>query len=71
MFLSLDILDRGQSGIPEVITKCIVRHDISPEYLGFRNSRKKIPCKTTDNEEDRPEDDAEDEATPDQLLQGL
>ena len=64
----LDILDRGQSGIPEIIAKCVASHDISPDSLGHRNFKKKRSCETTEDE-DRPEETVE-EPSVDQLLQG-
>jgi hypothetical protein len=68
MLHSPDILDRGQSGIPEIVAKCVVSHDISPDCLGHRNCKKSSRCKTT-NDEDRPEEIIEEPST-DQLLQG-
>ena len=64
----LDILDRGQSGIPEIVAKCVVSYDISPDSLGHRNFKKKRSCETTEDE-DRPEETVE-EPSVDQLLQG-
>jgi hypothetical protein len=56
------------SFIPEIIAKCVVSHDISPDCLGHRNFKKTRSCKTTDDE-DRPEEIVE-EPCVDQLLQG-
>jgi hypothetical protein len=63
-----DILDRGQSGIPEIIAKCVVLHDISPDSLGHRKLKKNRSCKITEDE-DRPEEIVE-EPSVDQLLEG-
>lgn len=68
MFLSTGILDRGQSGIAEIVAKCVVRHDISPDCLGHR-SLKKTRQVTDGDDDDRPEDITE-EPSPDQLLPG-
>jgi hypothetical protein len=63
-----DILDRGQSGIPEIIAKCVVLYDISPDCLGHRKFKKNRSCKITEDE-DRPEEIVK-EPSVDQLLEG-
>lgn len=65
----LNILGRGQSGIAEIIAKCVVRHDTEPRCLGYpcltRNQRRR-----STEDDDRPEEVVE-EPDPSQLLEGL
>ncbi|XP_028409755.1 rab3 GTPase-activating protein non-catalytic subunit-like isoform X2 [Dendronephthya gigantea] len=65
----LNILDRGQSGIPEIVAKCVARNDISPDSLGQRRVRK-ISRSKSSNDDDRPEETIE-EPSSDPLLEGL
>ena len=68
-FLYIDILDRGQSGFPEIIAKHVVKLDISPECLGHKTSKKSLRSKIT-NADDLPEEIIE-EPSADLLLKGM
>lgn len=67
MFLSTGILDRGQSGIAEIVAKCVVRYEVSPDCLGHRILKK---TRQMTDDDDRPEEFIE-EPSPDQLLPGI
>ena len=63
----IDILGRGQSGIAEIVARCVVKHAVEPRRLGYPCTARQRPGRST--EEDRPEEIVE-ERDPNQLLEG-